>query len=107
MIPVNTPLLDGNEKEYVLKALNDGWISSEGPAVKEFEEKFAARVGRKHGIAVANGSVALDLAVVAAGIKEGDEVIIPSFTIISPAAAIVRVGAKPILVDSDTATWNM
>jgi perosamine synthetase len=107
VIPVNTPLLDGNEKEYVLKALNDGWISSEGPAVKEFEEKFAARVGRKHGIAVANGSVALDLAVVAAGIKEGDEVIIPSFTIISPAAAIVRVGAKPILVDSDTATWNM
>lgn len=107
MIPVNTPLLDGNEQEYVLKALKDGWISSEGPAVKEFEEKFAARVGRRHGIAVANGSVALDLAVVAAGIKEGDEVIMPSFTIISPAAAVVRVGAKPILVDSDATTWNM
>lgn len=107
MIPVNTPLLDGNEQEYVLKALKDGWISSEGPAVKEFEEKFAARVGRKHGIAVANGSVALDLAVVAAGIKEGDEVIMPSFTIISPATAVVRVGAKPILVDSDATTWNM
>jgi len=107
VIPVNTPLLDGNEQEYVLKALKDGWISSEGPAVKEFEEKFAARVGRKHGIAVANGSVALDLAVVAAGIKEGDEVIMPSFTIISPATAVVRVGAKPILVDSDATTWNM
>jgi perosamine synthetase len=107
MIPVNTPLLDGNEKKYVLQALEDGWISSEGPAVKKFEELFAKRVDRKHAIAVANGSVALDLAVFASGIKEGDEVIMPSFTIISPAAAVVRVGAKPILVDSDPVTWNM
>jgi len=107
MIPVNTPLLSGNEKQYVLKALEDGWISSEGPAVKTFEEKFAARMQRKHGIAVANGSVALDLAVYACGITEGDEVIMPAFTIISPAAAVVRVGAKPILIDSDPLTWNM
>jgi perosamine synthetase len=107
MIPVNTPLLNGKEKEYVLKAIEDGWISSEGPAVKEFEEKFSARVGRKHGISVCNGSIALDLAVKAIGIKEGDEVILPSFTIISPAAAIVRCGAIPVLVDSDLLTWNM
>ena len=107
MIPVNTPLLNGNEKKYVLKALEDGWISSEGPAVKSFEDKFAFRVARKHGIAVANGSVALDLAVFACGIGDGDEVIMPSFTIISPAAAVARVGAKPVLVDSDPVTWNM
>ena len=107
MIPVNTPLLNGKEKEYLIKAIEEGWISSEGPAVKEFEEKFAARMGRQHGIAVCNGSIALDLAVYALGIKEGDEVILPSFTIISPAAAIVRVGAKPILVDSDPLTWNI
>jgi perosamine synthetase len=107
MIPVNSPLLDGKEKEYVSKAIDEGWISSEGPAVKEFEVKFAKVVNRNHGIAVCNGSVALDLALYALGIKEGDEVIMPSFTIISPAAAIVRCGAKPILVDSDSATWNM
>ena len=107
MIPVNTPLLDGNEKRYVLQALEDGWISSEGPAVKKFEEKFAERVQRKHGVAVSNGSVALDLAVYSAGITEGDEVIIPAFTIISPAAAVVRVGAKPVLIDCDPETWNM
>jgi perosamine synthetase len=79
MIPVNTPLLDGNEKRYVLQALDDGWISSEGPAVKEFEKKFSDQVQRKHGIAVSNGSVALDLAVFVAGISEGDEVIMPTF----------------------------
>ncbi|HKC35126.1 MAG TPA: DegT/DnrJ/EryC1/StrS family aminotransferase [Chitinophagaceae bacterium] len=107
MIQVNTPLLDGNEIEYVLKALKEGWISSEGPEVKKFEEQFSQKVGRKHGIAVSNGSVALDLAVIAAGIGPGDEVILPSFTIISPAAAIIRAGAKPVLIDSDLSTWNM
>jgi perosamine synthetase len=107
MIPVNAPLLDGKEKEYLIKAIDEGWISSEGPAVKEFESKFAAQVDRKHGIAVCNGSIALDLALYALGIRPTDEVIIPSFTIISPAAAIVRCGAKPILVDSDALTWNM
>lgn len=107
MIPVNKPLLDGNEKAYLIKAIDEGWISSEGPAVKEFEEKFALRVNRKHGIAVCNGSVALDLAVHVLGIKKDDEVIIPTFTIISPAAALVRCGAKPVLVDSHPETWNM
>src|ERR1700730_2342723 len=107
MIPVNTPLLDGNEKEYLIKAIEDGWISSEGPAVKEFEIAFSKQVNRKHGIAVCNGSVALDLGVYALGISAGDEVIMPSFSIISPAAAIVRCGAKPVLVDSCADDWNM
>ena len=106
-IPVNTPLLDGNEKKYVLDCLDSGWISSEGPYVAQFEEKFASCVGRKHGIAVCNGSVALDAAVVALGIGRGDEVILPSFTIISCAAAIVRAGAVPVVVDSDPVTWNL
>jgi perosamine synthetase len=106
-IPVNTPLLDGNEKKLVLECLDSGWISSEGPFVARFEQEFAQRVGRKHGIAVCNGSVALDAAIVALGIGAGDEVILPTFTIISCAAAIVRVGAKPVVVDSDPVTWNM
>jgi perosamine synthetase len=106
-VPVNQPLLDGNEEKYLLECIRTGWISSEGPFVGRFEEQFAARVGRKHGVAVANGSVALEAAVVALGIGPGDEVILPASTIISCAAAIVRAGAKPVLVDCDPQTWNM
>ena len=107
MIPVNEPLLDGNEKAYILKCLETGWISSEGPFVKEFENQFSARVGRTHGIAVTSGTAALDVAVDALGIGPGDEVILPAFTIISCIGQIVRAGAKPVLVDSDPETWNM
>ena len=106
-IPVNEPLLDGNEEKYLVECIRTGWISSEGPFVKQFEERFAARVGRKHGIAVANGSVALDATVVALGLGPGDEVILPTFTIISCAAAIVRAGAVPVVVDCDPLTWNI
>jgi len=106
-IAVNEPLLDGNERKYLLECLDTGWISSEGPFVERFEHEFAARIGRKHGIAVSNGSVALDAAVAALDIGPGDEVIMPSFTIISCAAAVARAGAQPVLVDSDPATWNM
>lgn len=107
MIPVNEPLLDGREKELLMKCIDTGWISSEGPFVKEFEEKFAARVGRRFGIAVCNGSAALDASVQALRLGPGDEVVMPSFTIISCAASVVRAGAKPVLVDSDPVTWNM
>lgn len=107
MIPVNEPLLDGNEKRYLQECIDSGWISSEGPFVERFEVEMAARVGRTYGVAVANGSAALEAAVVSLGIGPGDEVILPTFTIISCAAAIVRAGATPILVDSDPITWNM
>jgi perosamine synthetase len=107
MIPVNEPLLDGNEKKYLCECIDTGWISSEGPFVKKFEELFAARVGRRHGVAVCNGSVALDAAVAALGIGAGDVVIMPAFTIISCGAAIVRARAIPVVVDSDPTTWNI
>lgn len=106
-IPVNEPLLDGNEKKYLCECIDSGWISSEGPFIGEFEEKFAVRVGRRYGIAVCNGSAALEAAIVAVGIGPGDEVILPTFTIVSCVAAIVRAGATPVLVDSDPVTWNM
>ncbi len=106
-IPVNEPLLDGNEKKYLNECIDTGWISSEGLFVKQFEQQFAARVERQYGIAVCNGSVALDAAVAALEISQGDEVILPTFTIISCAAAIVRVGAVPVVVDCDPYTWNM
>lgn len=107
MIPVNEPLLDGNELRYVSECVEGGWISSEGPFVERFERSMASYVGRRHGIAVANGSAALDVAVAALGIGSGDEVILPTHTIISCAAAVVRAGAHPVLVDSDPTTWNM
>ena len=106
-IAVNTPLLNGNEKKYLDECIDGGWISSEGPFVKRFEELFAKRVNRQHGISVCNGTVALELAVKCLDIKEGDEVIMPSFTIISCAAAVIRNGAIPVFVDSNPVTWNM
>lgn len=106
-IPVNEPLLDGNEKKYLCECIDTGWISSEGPFVKEFEEKMSASVGRKYGVAAANGTAALEIAAQAIGIGEGDEVIMPTFTIISCAMAVTKLGAVPVLVDSDINTWNM
>lgn len=107
MIPVNEPLLDGNEKNYLIECIETGWISSEGPFIQRFEEAFAKRVGRKHAIAVANGTAALDIAVDSLDIGPGDEVILPTFTIISCINQIIRSGATPVLVDSDPETWNM
>lgn len=106
-IPVNEPLLNGNEKKYLCECIDTGWISSEGPFVIEFEERFCTTVGRKYGIAVSNGTAALEIAVQALGIGEGDEVIMPTFTIISCAMAVTKVGAIPVLIDSDLDTWNM
>ena len=106
-IPVNEPLLNGNEKKYLAECIDTGWISSEGPFVQRLEDGMARRTGRKFGVAVCNGSVALEVAVTALRLGNGDEVILPSFTIISCAAAIVRAGAIPVVVDSDPMTWNM
>ncbi|NND81333.1 MAG: DegT/DnrJ/EryC1/StrS family aminotransferase [Gammaproteobacteria bacterium] len=106
-IPVNEPLFEGNEKQYLIECIETGWVSSEGPFVKQFEEKFARSVGRKFGVAVSNGTAALDAAVEALGIGPGDEVIVPTFTIISCVNQIVRSGATPVLVDSEADTWNM
>ena len=106
-IPVNEPMLDGNEKKYLMECIETGWISSEGPFVKEFEQKFAARMGRKYGVAVCNGTAAIDATIEALGIAPGDEVIMPAFTIISCIGQIVRNGGVPVLVDSDPVTWNM
>lgn len=106
-IPVNEPLLNGNEKRYLTECIDSGWISCEGPFVSRFEEDFAKVAHRRHGVALSSGSGALDVAIAALGLGPGDEVIMPTFTIISCAQAIVRSGAVPVLVDSDPKTWNM
>jgi perosamine synthetase len=107
MIPVNRPVLDGNEKKYLNECIETGWISSEGPFVKKLELGFSKLMGCAHGVAVCNGSVAIEVALAALRIGPGDEVILPSFTIISCAAAIVRAGAIPIVVDCQHDTWNI
>lgn len=104
---MNEPLLNGNEKKYLNECIDTGWISSEGPFVGDFERKFSNSVNRQFGVAVANGTAALEIAVKAIGISQGDEVILPTFTIISCAAAVVKAGGVPVLVDCDPETWNM
>jgi perosamine synthetase len=106
-VPVNTPLFVGNEKKYLEECIDSGWVSSDGAFVKKFEDSFAKSVSRDIGIAVANGTAAIDIAIKALGISEGDEVIMPSFTIISCMRQILLSGAVPVFVDSNPDTWNM
>ena len=107
LIPVNEPLLTEADYASVMDALRSGWISGAGPHVEAFEARWAAYCGRKHGIALANGSVALQVAVALLDLQPGDEVIMPTFTIISCAWPVVLAGAMPVLVDSDPRTWTM
>ena len=105
--PVSIPLITNKDILSVNKSLRSGWISSDGPDVKKFEQSFSKYVERKFSIAVSNGTAALEIAVKALGIKKNDEVIIPNFTIISNALAVIKQQAKPILVDCDPENWNM
>lgn len=107
MIPVNEPLLDGNEKKYLCECVDTGWVGSEGPFVARLEADLAAMAGRRHAVAVSSGTAALEVAAAALGIGPGDSVVMPAGTIISCAAAAVRAGAVPVLMDSDPLTWNM
>lgn len=105
MIPVSEPLLDGRALSYVEEALRTGWISSEGRFIAEFEKCWAEYCGVSHGIAVCNGTAAIEAALAALGLPAGSEVILPSFTIISCVAAVLRTGCRPILVDCEPDTW--
>jgi perosamine synthetase len=107
MVPVNTPLLNGNEKKYLNECIDTGWISSEGPFIKRFEKEMANYIGRKYATTCTSGTAALDIVVSALNLQKDDEVIMPSFTIISCAQALIKQGVKPILVDSDLNTFNM
>jgi len=107
MIPVCEPFLNGNELKYVTDAVSSGWISSAGKYVSEFEKQFAAYCDCKYGVAVCNGTVSLHLALAALGIGKGDEVIIPTFTMIASAFAVCYTGATPVFVDADKDTWNI
>jgi len=105
--PVYQPSLKGNEKKYVDDCLDSTWISSKGKYIKLFEESFSEFVNINHSVAVSNGTVALHLALLALGIGEKDEVIVPTFTYVASVNAIKYVNAKPVFVDSDPQTWQI
>lgn len=106
-IPVYQPFLANEEKENVAEALDTTWISSKGSFIDEFEKKFAEYIGVKHASTCSNGTTALHLALLALGIKEGDEVIVPTLTYIASVNAIKYVGAQPIFVDSEEEYWQI
>jgi len=107
MIPVNDPLFLGREKEFLTRCIDTGWISSDGEFVERFENAFAEYIGVRHGVAVCNGTVALELAIAALELPPHSEVILPAFTIISCVLAVLRNGLRPVLVDADPGTWTM
>lgn len=107
MIPVNEPLIGEKEFQYVADCLKTGWISSAGRFIEEFEQKWADYCGMKFGVAMSNGTTALQAAIGCIDLQPGDKVIMPSFTIISCAQAIIYNNGIPILVDSDPYTWCM
>lgn len=107
MIRVFEPRLTFSDKISVLKTLSKNDISGTSPTVKEFEKSLCNHFNRDYAIAVSNGSIALDLAFEVLKLKKNDEVIVPSFTIISCLSAILRIGAKPVFCDVDEQSWNM
>ena len=106
-LPVSEPSLVGNERKYVDQCMQTGWVSSAGKFVTKFEEMFASFCDTRYAVSSSNGTAALHLALLALGIGPGDEVIVPSFTFISTANAVVFTGATPVFVDSEIETWNI
>jgi perosamine synthetase len=107
MIPVNELVLGQRELEYLSECVNTGWISSAGRFIDAFEKAWAGYCRVNYGVAVCNGTAALQVAVGCLDLQPGDEVIMPTFTIISCALAVIQNGAVPVLVDSDPKTWCM
>ena len=106
-IPVNKPLITKADANRVYTVIKDGWISSEGSNVKKFEKNFSDFIGHKYSVAVSSGTAALEIAIKSLNLKKNDEVIIPNFTIISNALAVIKLGLKIKLIDCDLKNWNM
>jgi dTDP-4-amino-4,6-dideoxygalactose transaminase len=106
-IPLAVPDLGGGESAWLRRCIADGWVSSAGPYVTEFENAIAARAGTGHGIATVNGTAALHLALVVAGVGRGDRVIVPDWTFAATANAVLMAGAVPVFVDVEEASWAL
>ena len=105
-VPVSRPHIWGDEKAKLYEAIEGGWVSSRGPFLDEFEDRFAAKIGTKYAVAASSGTAALHLALSVLDLENDDEVIVPDFTMISPVLAVLACGAIPVPVDADE-TWNM
>jgi perosamine synthetase len=106
-IPLSIPNLSGKELEYVTEAITDGWVSSIGPHVNAFEEKFAEYIGIKHAIACSNGTSALHISLILCGVEVEDEVLVPNLTFVAPLNAVRYCGAYPVMLDSDWSTFGI
>ena len=105
-IPISLPVTGVEEWEACKEPIVSGWLTS-GPKVREFEQLFALRHNVKHAMAVTSATTALHLALVALGVKEGDEVIVPAFTWVSTANVVLYCGAKVVFADIDPVTFNL
>lgn len=106
-IPLSIPNLSDLEKKYVIEALDDGWVSSVGPHVDKFEQRFAEFVGSKYAVACSSGTAALHVTLLLMGVEHGDEVLIPNLTFVATANAVAYAGAEPVLLDIDKSTLGI
>ncbi len=106
-LPLSEPCLQGNEWQYVKECLDSGWISSVGAFVTRFEQSTADYVGAKHAVATVNGTSALHIALLVAGVEPGDEVLVSTLTFIASVNAIRYIGAHPVLIDAEPGFWQM
>jgi perosamine synthetase len=110
LIPINLPQIGEEEVQAVVKVMRSGYLTSglgAGPVVTEFEKQFAKFADAKHAIAVNTGTAALHAAIAAVGIKAGDEVVLPSFSFVATAEAVVLAGGRPVFTDIDPETYNL
>ena len=107
MIPLSVPEIRGNEWKYVKECLDANWVSSAGPFVDRFERAVADYVGAEHAVATVNGTAALHVALLVAGVQPDDEVLVSTLSFIAPANAVRYVGARPIFIDAEPGSWQM
>ena len=107
IIPVSSPVITDSDAKYVYKVTKSGWVSSSGKEISLFEKKLSKLVNRKYACAVSSGTAALEIAVKSLNLKKNDEIIMPTFTIISNAISIIKNHAKPVFIDSDINSWNI
>jgi len=107
LIPLSVPHLEGRALQYLKECVDTNWVSSAGPFVTRFEKQMAEATGAAHAVAVVNGTAALHVALLAAGVEPGDEVLVPALTFISPANAVRYLGAWPVFMDVEPEYWQM
>lgn len=106
-IPLSSVDLSATERAHVEAAISGGWLSGTGPFVRTFEQRLGQRIGRRHVVAVANGTLAIELVLRALDIGPGDDVIVPALTFAAPASSVLAVGATPVLADVSAESWTL